>query len=120
MRFLHATANLERWITAQTENYANCRLSDHDLLWMIGPKKMVWFPLHAPEKVGTEGEKFFLLNIFICKFCDLFYDPDEKVFDDPFLLHSRLLALCIQQIQQSTTTHPPIIGRSHTPNNENF
>jgi hypothetical protein len=45
---------------------------------------MLWFPLHAPEKVGTAEESFFLLNIFICKFGDL------------FLLHSRLLALYTQ------------------------
>jgi hypothetical protein len=56
----------------------------------LGPKKMLWFPLHVPEKVGTEGMNFYLLNIFIIflfvyltiflrrrrrKFLTTFFDP---------------------------------------------
>jgi hypothetical protein len=57
----------------------------------------MWFPLHAPEKVGTEGMSFYLLNIFICIFGDLFYDGDEQISDD-FFIPSRLLVLYIQQV----------------------
>jgi hypothetical protein len=38
---------------------------------------MLWFPLHVPEKVGTEGVSF-LLYIFIC-ILDPFYDGDEQI-----------------------------------------
>jgi hypothetical protein len=34
---------------------------------------MVWFPLHAPEKAGTEGVSFYLSNIFICNLATFFY-----------------------------------------------
>jgi hypothetical protein len=43
----------------------------------IRPKKMLWFLLHVPEKVGMGEGNFFFLNSFICIFGDLFYDGNE-------------------------------------------
>jgi hypothetical protein len=81
--------------------------------FMMRPKKILWFPLHAPEKVGTEGMSFYLLNIFICKFGDLLLRRRRTKFLTTFFIRSRLLALYIN-------SQPPPVGGATAKTIKNF
>jgi hypothetical protein len=72
---------------------------DAPALLLIRPKKMLWFRLHAPVKVGTEGDEF----LFI-KDGDLFTTETNKISDDLFLFDS------FSPFSLYISSQPPLVG----------
>jgi hypothetical protein len=65
---------------------------------------MLWFPLHAPEKVGTEGDEFLFIKYFYLYIWRPFLRRRRtKFLTTFFFIRSRLLAF-------TSNSQPPLVG----------